>query len=108
MNFWRISDLVAVVTVSDDGGSSGRLREELWMFPPGDISNRLVALSECEPLLSELFQHRFSGTGQLKGHSFSNLFLAALANITGDFAHAAQVCSQGLAIRGKIYPCHTG
>lgn len=101
---WRISDLTAVVTVSDDGGSSGRLREELRMLSPGDIRNCLVALSECEPLLSQLFQHRFSGTGQLRGHNFGNLFLAALADITGDFANAVHVCGQVLAIRGKIYP----
>ncbi len=98
-----ISDLAAVVTVSDDGGSSGRLREDLKMLPPGDIRNCLVALSEDETLLSRLFQYRFA-QGALDGHSFGNLFLAALANITGDFAQAVQMSSQILATRGRIYP----
>ena len=98
-----ISDLAAVVTVSDDGGSSGRLREDLKMLPPGDIRNCLVALSEDETLLSRLFQYRFN-QGELHGHSFGNLFLAALANITGDFAQAVQMSSQILATRGRIYP----
>ena len=98
-----ISDLAAVVTVSDDGGSSGRLREDLKMLPPGDIRNCLVALSEDETLLSRLFQYRFA-QGELLGHSFGNLFLAALANITGDFAQAVQMSSQILATRGRIYP----
>jgi uncharacterized cofD-like protein len=101
---WLISDLTAVVTVSDDGGSSGRLRTEFRMLPPGDIRNCLVALAECEPLLASIFQHRFAGSGQLSGHNFGNLFLAALAGITGDFAQAIHACSQILAIRGKILP----
>src|SRR5215471_20061030 len=71
-----ISDLTAVVTVSDDGGSSGRLRRELNILPPGDIRNCLVAVSEDENLISKLFQHRFSSSGDLKDHSFGNLFLA--------------------------------
>src|SRR5262249_26023469 len=74
----HVSDLTAVVTVSDDGGSSGRLRRELNMLPPGDIRNCLVAVSEDENLLSKLFQHRFASSGELEGHSFGNLFLAAL------------------------------
>jgi uncharacterized cofD-like protein len=98
-----ISDLSAVVTVTDDGGSSGRLREDLNMLPPGDIRNCLVALSEDEHLLSRLFQYRFE-QGDLEGHSFGNLFVAALSGITGDFAQAVQMSSQILATRGRIYP----
>jgi uncharacterized cofD-like protein len=92
-----------VVTVTDDGGSSGRLREDFKMLPPGDIRNCLVALSEDEHLLSRLFQYRFEH-GELEGHSFGNLFVAALSHITGDFAQAVQMSSQILAARGKIYP----
>jgi uncharacterized cofD-like protein len=98
-----IRELSAIVTVTDDGGSSGRLREDLNMLPPGDLRNCLVALSEDEHLLSRLFQYRFSG-GSLEGHSFGNLFLAALTGITGDFAAAVQTSSQILATRGRIYP----
>src|SRR5262244_4367814 len=83
-----ISELSAVVTVSDDGGSSGRLRKELNVPPPGDIRNCIVALSEKEALLSRLFQYRFKAGEGLEGHSFGNLFLTALNNITGDFAEA--------------------
>src|ERR1700761_9383794 len=98
-----IRELSAVVTVTDDGGSSGRLREDLKMLPPGDIRNCMVALSEDEHLLSKLFQFRFEH-GDLEGHSFGNLFLAALSHITGDFAQAVQMSSQILATRGKIFP----
>jgi uncharacterized cofD-like protein len=98
-----IADLAAIVTVTDDGGSSGRLREELNMLPPGDIRNCMVALSEDELLLARLFQYRFHN-GELEGHSFGNLFLAALTDITGDFAQAVQMSSQILAARGRIYP----
>ena len=98
-----IRDLAAIVTVTDDGGSSGRLREELNMLPPGDIRNCMVALSEDEFLLARLFQYRFHHGG-LEGHSFGNLFLAALSGITGDFAQAVQMSSQILAARGRIYP----
>jgi uncharacterized cofD-like protein len=98
-----IRDLAAVVTVTDDGGSSGRLREDLKMLPPGDIRSCMVALSEDEHLLARLFQYRFAH-GELGGHSFGNLFLAALADITGDFAQAVQMSSQILATRGRIYP----
>jgi uncharacterized cofD-like protein len=98
-----IRDLAAIVTVTDDGGSSGRLREDLKMLPPGDVRNCMVALSEDEHLLSKLFQYRF-GQGELEGHSFGNLFLAALSHITGDFAQAVQMSSQILAARGRIYP----
>ena len=98
-----IRELSAVVTVTDDGGSSGRLREDLQMLPPGDIRNCMVALSEDEHLLSKLFQFRFEH-GDLEGHSFGNLFVAALSHITGDFAQAVQMSSQILATRGKIFP----
>ncbi|MDP9050430.1 MAG: YvcK family protein [Acidobacteriota bacterium] len=98
-----IRDLAAIVTVTDDGGSSGRLREDLKMLPPGDVRNCMVALSEDEHLLAKLFQYRFSH-GDLEGHSFGNLFVAALSGITGDFAQAVQMSSQILATRGRIYP----
>jgi uncharacterized cofD-like protein len=98
-----IRDLAAIVTVTDDGGSSGRLREDLNILPPGDVRNCLVALSEDEHLLARLFQYRFH-QGDLEGHSFGNLFVAALSGITGDFAQAVQVSSQILATRGRIYP----
>ena len=98
-----VRELSAVVTVTDDGGSSGRLREDFKMLPPGDIRNCMVALSEDEHLLSKLFQFRFEH-GDLEGHSFGNLFVAALSHITGDFAQAVQMSSQILAARGKIFP----
>ncbi|AEU36086.1 gluconeogenesis factor YvcK family protein [Granulicella mallensis] len=101
-----IRELSAIVTVTDDGGSSGRLREDLNMLPPGDVRNCMVALSEDEHMLSRLFQHRFA-SGDLQGHSFGNLFLAALTGITGDFAQAVQTSSQILATRGRIYPSTT-
>jgi uncharacterized cofD-like protein len=97
-------DITAVVTVSDDGGSSGRLRRDFDVLPPGDIRNCMVALSEDEALLSRLFQYRFESGRGLKGHSFGNLFLAALTRITGDFAHAVRLSSEVLASMGKIYP----
>jgi uncharacterized cofD-like protein len=99
-----IADLAAIVTVSDDGGSSGRLRSDMKMLPPGDIRNCMVALSEDEHLLSKLFQYRFDSGEGLEGHSFGNLFVAALSSITGDFAQAVQMSSQILATRGHIYP----
>jgi uncharacterized cofD-like protein len=101
-----IRELSAVVTVTDDGGSSGRLREDLNILPPGDVRNCMVALSEDEHLLSRLFQYRFE-QGDLEGHSFGNLFVAALSGITGDFAQAVQMSSQILATRGRIYPSTT-
>lgn len=104
LNSTYISDLTAVVTVSDDGGSSGRLRRELNMLPPGDVRNCLVAVSEDENLLSKLFQYRFSSSGELEGHSFGNLFLAALTAMTGDFAVAVKKASEILATRGHILP----
>ena len=102
----QIRDLTAIVTVTDDGGSSGRLREDLNILPPGDVRNCMVALSEDETLLSQLFQHRFT-TGDLRGHSFGNLFLAALTEMRGDFAAAVRTSSQILATRGRIYPATT-
>lgn len=100
-----IADLAAVVTVTDDGGSSGRLRREYRILPPGDIRNCMVALSQDELLLSKLFQYRFPAGRGLAGHSFGNLFLAALTNSTGgDFAKAVQTSAQVLAIRGRIFP----
>lgn len=99
-----IENLSAVVAVSDDGGSSGRLRDELQMLPPGDIRNCMVALSEDSLLLSKLFQHRFRGDGDLGGHSFGNLFLAALTEVTGDFAEAVRLSSEILASKGHIFP----
>jgi len=100
----EISDLSAIVAVSDDGGSSGRLRDELQMPPPGDIRNCMVALSEDSRLLSRLFRYRFSGDGDLSGHSFGNLFLAALSEMTGDFSEAVKLSSEILASKGHIYP----
>lgn len=97
-------DITAVVTVTDDGGSSGRLRKDFDILPPGDIRNCMVALSEDEGLLSRLFQYRFSQGSGLKGHSFGNLFLAALTNVTGDFPQAVKLSSEVLAIFGHIYP----
>jgi uncharacterized cofD-like protein len=102
-----IRDLCAVVTVSDDGGSSGRLRKELNMLPPGDIRNCIVALSEDEALLSQLFRHRFDKGSGLEGHSFGNLFLAALTSITHDFSEAVRLSSEILVTRGHIYPATT-
>ncbi|MFY9845753.1 MAG: gluconeogenesis factor YvcK family protein [Terriglobales bacterium] len=99
-----IQELCGVVTVSDDGGSSGRLRKEFNMLPPGDVRNCIVALSEDEALLSRLFQHRFEKGSGLEGHSFGNLFLAALTSITGDFAEAVRLSSEILLTRGHIYP----
>src|SRR5436190_16738883 len=97
-------EITAVVTVTDDGGSSGRLRREFDVLPPGDIRNCMVALCEDEALLSRVFDYRFSSGRGLKGHSFGNLFLTALTNITGDFAGAVSLSSEILASRGKIYP----
>src|SRR4030095_13823301 len=96
-----------IVAVPDDGGSSGRLRDELQMLPPGDIRNCMVALSEDSHLLSRLFKHRFAGDGGLGGHSFGNIFLAALSDMTGDFAEAVRLSSEVLASKGHIYPATT-
>jgi len=103
----RISELSAIVTVSDDGGSSGRLRKELNVPPPGDIRNCIVALAEKEALLSRLFQYRFKAGEGLEGHSFGNLFLIAMTDITGDFSQAVKQAAMILATRGHIYPATT-
>ena len=100
----REVEITAIVTVTDDGGSSGRLRREFDVLPPGDIRNCMVALSEDDALLSRLFQYRFSGGRGLKGHSFGNLFLTALTNLTGDFVGAVKLSSEVLASLGRIYP----
>lgn len=96
--------LSVIVTVTDDGGSSGRLREDLGVMPPGDIRNCMLALSEDENLMSRLFRFRFEGKGELHNHSFGNLFLSAMAGITKDFAEAVRLTSEVLAIKGVIYP----
>ncbi len=103
----QIADLAAVVTVTDDGGSSGRLRRDFNMLPPGDLRNCMVALSEEGDLLAKLFAHRFRAGEGLKGHNFGNLFLTALTEITGDFGLAIELASKILATRGKIYPVTT-
>jgi len=102
-----IGELSAVVTVTDDGGSSGRLRREFNILPPGDIRNCIVALSEDETLLSRLFQYRFPSGQGLEGHNFGNLFVAVLTALTGDFAEAVKLSSEVLATRGRIYPATT-
>jgi len=102
-----IETLTAVVTVTDDGGSSGRLREEFQILPPGDIRNCMVALAEDERLLTRLFQYRFESDGDLSGHSFGNIFLAALTGVTGDFLEAIKLTSEVLAIKGRIFPSTT-
>src|SRR5215212_2213741 len=102
---WSINSLGAIVTVTDEGGSSGVLRKELGMLPPGDIRNCIVALAEEEQLLSRLFGYRFeSSDSALHGHSLGNLLLAALTDITGGFDHAILAAAEVLAIRGEIYP----
>ncbi len=97
-------DITAIVTVADDGGSSGRLRDEMDIPPPGDIRNVLAALSDVEPLIEDLFQHRFAGGNGLSGHSLGNLILAAMTTITGDFVHAVGEMSKVLKVRGKVLP----
>src|SRR5271155_5254599 len=99
-----ILDITAVVTVTDDGGSSGRLRRDFDVLPPGDIRNCMVALSGDENLLSRLFQFRFSSGRGLKGHSFGNLFLTAMTHLTGDFNQAVRFSAEVLAVLGHIYP----
>lgn len=97
-------DLTAIVTVADDGGSSGVLREEMQMPPPGDIRNVLVALAEREPLFMQLFQHRFKNGHQLAGHSLGNLIIAAMQEITGDFVTAVKTLSRVFRVRGRVLP----
>ena len=103
-----VGELNAVVTMSDDGGSSGRLRRDLGMPPPGDVRNCLVALADDEALLARLFQHRFAGGEGLSGHSFGNLFLTALTEITGDFSQAVLTAETVLSVRGRILPATLG
>jgi uncharacterized cofD-like protein len=100
----RLGCLTGVVTVTDDGGSSGRLRREFGVLPPGDIRNCIVALADDEDLLARLFQYRFPNGGGLVGHSFGNLFLTALTGITGDFHQAILTAESVLSVRGQIYP----
>ncbi|HEX4964628.1 MAG TPA: uridine diphosphate-N-acetylglucosamine-binding protein YvcK [Thermoanaerobaculia bacterium] len=100
----RLCRLVGVVTVTDDGGSSGRLRKELGVPPPGDVRNCIAALADDEDLLTRLFQYRFPNGGGLLGHSFGNLFLTALTGITGDFHQAILTAESVLSVRGKIFP----
>jgi uncharacterized cofD-like protein len=97
-------NLVAIVTVADDGGSSGRLREELRMLPPGDFRQCIVALSDVEPLMTKLFQYRFGSGDGLEGHSFGNLFIAAMIGVTGNFEQAVRESSRVLNVRGQILP----
>ncbi|MDB5027937.1 MAG: hypothetical protein JWO66_1626, partial [Candidatus Eremiobacteraeota bacterium] len=98
------TNLTAVVTVSDDGGSSGRLQKELGVLPPGDIRNCLVALADDEALVTELFRYRFNEGEGLSGHSFGNLFLAAMTGITGNFDEAIKVSSRVLNVKGRVLP----
>ncbi|KGF96256.1 hypothetical protein EU96_2000 [Prochlorococcus marinus str. MIT 9302] len=98
------TNITAIVTVSDDGGSSGILRKQLGVQPPGDIRNCLAALSNEEPTLTRLFQYRFSGGSDLEGHSFGNLFLSALTRITGSLEKAVQASSKVLAVQGQVLP----
>lgn len=97
-------EVTAIVTVTDDGGSSGRLRRDFAVLPPGDIRNCMVALSQDETLLAKLFNFRFAGGRGLKGHSFGNLFLTAMTHLTGDFAQAVKLSAEVLAVAGRIYP----
>ena len=98
------TNVTAIVTVADDGGSSGRLRQEFGVLPPGDIRNCLVALADTEPLMRQLFQYRFAEDSPLRGHNFGNLFITAMTQITGDFQKAVQASSKVLAIRGHVLP----
>lgn len=101
---WSIANLGAIVTVTDEGGSSGVLRKEFGMLPPGDIRNCIVALAEEEQLLSQLFSYRFDTDSALKGHSLGNILLTAMTDITGSFDNAILAAAEVLAIRGEIYP----
>ena len=101
------SNITAIVTAADDGGSSGRLRSELGILPPGDIRNCLVALADSEAVMQQLMDYRFSTNGQLDGHSFGNILIAALASIGGDFHKGVEAAGQLLAIRGRVVPSTT-
>jgi uncharacterized cofD-like protein len=98
------SNITAIVTVADDGGSSGRLRQDFDVLPPGDIRSCLVALADAEPLMGKLFQFRFGEGSELSGHSFGNLFITAMSKVTGDFDRAIKESSKVLAIRGRVLP----
>ena len=98
------SNLTAIVTVADDGGSSGRLRRQLGILPPGDFRNCITALADDEALVTRLFQYRFAGDGELSGHSFGNLFISAMADITGAFESALAASSRVLAVQGRVLP----
>jgi len=98
------SNLTAIVTVADDGGSSGRLRREMGVLPPGDLRNCIAALAEAEPLMRSLFQYRFSEGSGLEGHSFGNLFIVAMSGVTGNFEEAIRATSRVLNVRGQILP----
>lgn len=98
------AQITAVVTVADDGGSSGRLREELGILPPGDIRNCITALATAEPLMTRLFEYRFKNGGGLEGHSFGNLFIAALTEVTGSFEKAVLESGRVLAVQGQVLP----
>ena len=100
-------NITAIVTMADDGGSSGRLRDELGIQPPGDIRNCLVALADSEDVMQTLMDYRFESTGQLNGHSFGNMLIAALAGIGGDFSRAVEIAGELLAIRGRVIPSTT-
>src|ERR1700694_105955 len=97
------SNLSVIVTVADDGGSSGRLRDEYRILPPGDFRQCLIALADAEPLMKQLFDHRFK-EGSLDGHSFGNLFIMAMADVTGNFEHALRESGKVLAVKGTILP----
>lgn len=97
-------NLTAIVTVADDGGSSGRLRRELGILPPGDVRNCIAALADAEPLMTRLFQYRFSEGSGLEGHSFGNLFIVAMTGVTGNFEEAIRQTSRVLLVRGQIMP----
>lgn len=100
-------NVTAVVTVADDGGSSGRLREEFNVIPPGDLRNCLVALADTEPMMEKLFQYRFTGNSDLAGHSFGNLFITAMTEVTGDIEQALKESSRVLAVKGRVFPATT-
>ena len=100
-------NITAIVTMADDGGSSGRLRSELGIQPPGDIRNCLVALADSEDVMQKLMDYRFSSDGQLDGHSFGNMLIAALAGVGGDFSKAVEIAGELLAIRGRVIPSTT-
>ncbi|MDF2500661.1 MAG: putative protein family [Anaerosporomusa subterranea] len=100
-------NITAIVTVGDDGGSSGRIRSDLGMIPPGDLRRCLVALADTEPMMEKLFEHRFGGNGGLAGHNFGNLFIAAMNEVQGDVELALQASSKVLAVRGQVLPATT-